>query len=314
MLVGRMSYTDCPEGTAHDPNFGSVHRIIEPKVKDLGEFSVRRALPHGGTRMVGPWIFFDHFGPAKFEAGQGMNVRPHPHINLATVTYLFEGEIHHKDSLGSDAIITPGAINLMVAGKGIVHSERPSERMDTVYTMEGLQLWHALPEEHEETDPAFHHYPSDDIPTFTRDGVKGRVMMGTAFGVTSPVKTFAPTLYFEARMQEGASLDLPEADELAIYTTEGDVRVDGVSAPHQQLTVLDTAHARRVTAHSPARFAAIGGQNLGRRHIAWNFVSSRRERIEEAKRDWMDDKFPKVPGDSEERIPLPESERPVMYP
>ena len=255
--------------------------------------------------MVGPWIFFDHFGPAKFKAGEGMNVRPHPHINLATVTYLFEGEIHHLDSVGSDAIITPGAINLMVAGKGITHSERPSANMTEDYHMEGLQLWHALPESEEEREPSFHHYPADDIPTFEGEGVQGRVMMGAAFGIESPVATFHPTLYFEASLDDGATLDLPDVEEMAIYVTEGDVRVDGVSCPHQQLTVLNMSEAKSIRAHSKARFAAIGGAPLGQRFIEWNFVSSRRDRIDQAKRDWAFQRFPKVMGDEEERIPLP---------
>ena len=291
-----------------------ILRTIDPKVKDLGEFNVRRALPHGGTRKVGPWVFFDHFGPAEFPAGEGMNVRPHPHINLATVTYLFAGEIHHRDSLGSDAVITPGAINLMVAGSGIVHSERPSARLTEAYTMEGLQLWHALPEADEEVEPAFHHYPAADIPTFSLEGVEGRVMMGAAFGVKSPVRTFQPTLYFEAQLKAGASIALPDVEELAVYVTEGEVAVDGEACPHQHLCLLDMAAAQRLEARSAARFAAIGGATMGPRHIAWNFVSSRRERIEQAKRDWMEDRFPKVPGDTDERIPLPESEKPVMYP
>jgi len=287
------------------PEFSSLSKIITPKVKDLGEFSVRRALPAVGQKMVGPWIFFDHFGPAKFKAGEGINVRPHPHINLATVTYLFTGEIHHLDSIGSNAVITPGAINLMVAGKGITHSERPSVNMSEDYHMEGLQLWHALPETEEEREPSFHHYPADDIPTFTRKGVEGRVMMGAAFDVESPVKTFHPTLYFEAALKDGASLDLPKADELAIYVTEGDLRVDGVSCPHQELSVVDMSRAKTITAQSDARFAAIGGAPLGQRFIEWNFVSSRRGRIDQAKLDWAMQRFPKVVGDEEERIPLP---------
>ena len=296
-------------------NPDSIRKIIKPREKDLGEFSVRRALPTAGLKQVGPWVFFDHFGPAQFAAGEGMNVRPHPHINLATVTYLFEGEIAHKDSVGSDAVIRPGAINLMVAGRGIVHSERPSPDMRESYRMEGLQLWHALPKEEEEREPSFHHYPSDAIPTFARDGVEGRVMMGAAFGVESPVATFHPTLYFEAKLAAGASLELPDVEELAVYVTEGEVSVDGQPCPFQQLSLLNMANARTITASTNARFAAIGGAAMPPRFIDWNFVSSRKERIDQAKSDWANGRFPEVVGDTGERIPLPnEEEWVVSYP
>jgi len=292
----------------------SVRKIIKPKAKDLGEYSIRRALPVVGQKMIGPWVFFDHFGPDEFAGGMGMNVRPHPHINLATVTYLFEGEIAHKDSVGSDAIIQPGAINLMVAGKGIVHSERPSPNMTQSYRMEGLQLWHALPKAEEEREPSFHHYPSGAIPIFMGNGITGRVMMGSAFGVTSPVAIFHPTLYFEATLDAGAELSLPDVEELAIYVTSGSVSVDGTDCPHQHLSVLDMASATTVRASADARFAAIGGSPLGKRYIDWNFVSSRKERIDQAKRDWANGRFPEVVGDTGERIPLPNEEAWVSYP
>lgn len=315
MIKTIMSYTNCPDPAAQDSDGDSVLRVITPKEKDLGEFSVRRALPHGRTRSIGPWVFFDHFGPARFKAGKGMNVRPHPHINLATVTYLFEGAIHHRDSVGSDAVIRPGAVNLMVAGSGIVHSERPAEEMTEDYTMEGLQLWHALPEAEEEREPSFHHYPSADIPTFDDDGVSGRVMMGEAFGVKSPVLTFHPTLYFEASLTAGACLDIPEVEELALYVTSGTVTVDGTDCPVQSLCLIDTAKARAIRAETDARFAAIGGAPLGQRFIEWNFVSSRKERIQQAAHDWKTGAFPKVPGEGDDYIPLPEiMERYVNYP
>ena len=306
MIDDRMSYTKCPDPTAEDAECPSLIRVITPKEKDLGEFSVRRALPHGRTRSVGPRVFFDHFGPAQFGPGEGMNVRPHPHINLATVTYLFEGAIHHLDSVGSDAVIRPGAINLMVAGNGIVHSERPAKEMTERYQMEGLQLWHALPESEEEREPSFHHYPSEDIPTFKQEGVTGRVMMGEAFGVESPVLTFHPTIYFEASLTSGASLDLPEVEELALYVTSGDVTVDGEPCPIQSLSLLDMKTAKQIHADSDARFAAIGGAPIGDRFIEWNFVSSRKERIQQAAHDWKMGNFPDVPGESGEFIPLPE--------
>ena len=291
----------------------SVSLVITPKEKDLGEFSVRRALPNARQRTVGPWIFFDHFGPAEFGPNAGMNVRPHPHIGLATVTYMFEGEIHHRDSLGSDAVIRPGAVNLMVAGRGIVHSERPTEHAEPM-RMEGLQLWHALPESEEDREPAFHHYPDGDIPTWERDGARGRTMMGTAYGVTSPVETFHPTLYFEASLEAGARLELPDVEELAVYCTSGELRVDGEACPHQSLAVLDMSEAKVLEAETEARFAAVGGAPIGTRHIAWNFVHSREAAIDRAKLAWEAREFPLVPGDEEERIPLPEHERVVSYP
>ena len=283
-----------------------ITNIIQPKAKDIGEFEVRRALPVPGQRAVGPWVFFDHFGPVEFAPGEGMNVRPHPHINLATVTYLFEGEIFHRDSLGNALPIRPGAINLMVAGKGIVHSERtlPNLRASG-YRLHGLQLWMALPEADEEIDPAFYHTPADQIPAINLDGVSVRVMMGSAYGLTSPVKTFSQTLYLEADMAKGASLDVPNADELALYLVKGGVSIDGGDAPINALSVLNPA-AKTIMASDDARFAIIGGKNLGRRHLWWNFVSSRKDRIERAKLDWAAGKFPPVEGDEDEFIPLPD--------
>jgi len=255
-------------------------------------------------RSIGPWVFFDHFGPVQFKPGEGINVRPHPHVNLATVSYLFEGEIYHRDSLGSSLAIHPGAINLMVAGSGITHSERTRDELrETGYKMHGIQLWMALPEEFEETDPDFMHTPADDIPEIEQDGVTLRVMMGSAFGETSPVKTFSPTLYFEARMEDGASFDLPEAEELGIYVVEGEAFVDGETAPLFGMTVLNPS-AKTITAKGKTRLAVIGGTNLGHRHLDWNFVSSRKDRIEQAKADWKEGRFPKVVGDDKEFIPL----------
>ena len=286
---------------------GSVTRIIQPREKDLGGFSVRRILPHREQRMVGPWIFFDHMGPAEFEAGHGIDVRPHPHINLATVTYLFEGEILHRDSLGNTQPIRPGAINLMVAGRGIVHSERErAEVRNTLHRLDGLQLWLALPESDEETEPGFHHHDAAQIPEVTGDGVEIRVMMGEAFGLRSPVKTFAETLYLEASMQAGQQLTLPRSEELAFYVAEGEVNVDNTTVTKGCMAVLSTDAVASLTACHNSRLAVIGGQHLGHRHIEWNFVSSRPERIEQAKADWQAGRFPTVPGDEEEFIPLPD--------
>lgn len=214
------------------PGCGALELVIQPRDRDLGGFLVRRVLPTAGRKMVGPWIFFDHMGPASFPAGEGINVRPHPHINLATVTYLFEGEILHRDSLGSLQAIRPGDINLMVAGSGIVHSERERPEVTaTDHRLHGLQLWLALPGADEETAPAFHHYPAADIPAVEVDGVPIRVMMGSAYGVTSPVKVFAETVYLEAHLQPGDPIVLPEAEERAVYVAAGGLTAQGAAIP-----------------------------------------------------------------------------------
>lgn len=285
----------------------AIALLIPPREKDLGGFTVKRILPFAKHRMVGPWIFFDHMGPAVFEPGKGTNVRPHPHINLATVTYLFEGHIHHRDSLGSDQVITPGAINLMVAGRGIVHSERePLEGIDTTRQLHGLQLWHALPEADEEIDAAFFHYDAEEIPALTVEGVPVRVMMGSAYGVTSPVKTYAETLYLEARLSAGQALVLPEhVAERALYVVSGRAAVNGTPVEASHMVILNAGATVSVTTDAEAQLALIGGEPFTERHIYWNFVSSRKERIEQAKADWRDGRFPKVPGDEIEFIPLP---------
>lgn len=285
---------------------GALEVVIQPRDRDLGGFSVRRVLPTIGRKMVGPWIFFDHMGPASFPAGEGINVRPHPHINLATVTYLFEGEILHRDSLGSLQAIRPGDINLMVAGSGIVHSERERPEVTaTDHRLHGLQLWLALPEEDEESEPVFHHYAASDIPAVDLDGVPARVMMGSAYGVTSPVKVFAETVYVEAHLQAGQSIELPDAEERAVYVAGGSLEAEGEAIPEHSMAVFARAEGVRVSATSEARIAIIGGEPLGRRYIEWNFVSSRQPRIEQAKEDWKAGRFQKVPGDEDEFIPLP---------
>ncbi|BBF81975.1 pirin family protein [Asticcacaulis excentricus] len=285
----------------------AIALLIPPREKDLGGFTVKRILPFAKHRMVGPWIFFDHMGPAVFEPGKGTNVRPHPHINLATVTYLFEGHIHHRDSLGSDQVITPGAINLMVAGKGIVHSERePLEGIDTTRQLHGLQLWHALPEADEEIDAAFFHYDAEEIPALTVEGVPVRVMMGSAYGVTSPVKTYAETLYLEARLSAGQALVLPDhVAERALYVVSGRAAVNGTPVEASHMVILNAGATVSVTTDAEAQLALIGGEPFTERHIYWNFVSSRKERIVQAKADWREGRFPKVPGDEIEFIPLP---------
>lgn len=285
----------------------AIDQLIQPRTEDLGEFSVRRMLPNAKCRAVGPWVFFDHMGPADFPAGPGINVRPHPHINLATVTYLFEGEILHRDSLGCEQAIRPGDINLMVAGSGIVHSERERpEMMESERRLHGLQLWLALPEADEETPPEFLHYPSSDIPALTLNEVPVRVMLGSAYGVTSPVRTFAETLYVEATLQAGQRLSIPDVDERAVYVAGGEVEINGELVPEFALATLDTASGLEIIAKQPSRIAIIGGENIGHRYVWWNFVSSRKQRIEQAKQDWAEGRFPLVPGDDAEFIPLPE--------
>lgn len=284
----------------------TIKHLIRPYEKDLGGFSVRRSLPNRQQRMVGPWIFFDHLGPAVFPPGMGINVRPHPHINLATVTYLFEGEVLHRDSLGNKQAIHPGAINLMVAGKGITHSEREREEVKSVpHKAHGLQLWHALPEADEETDPAFYHYPADALPGTDIEGVAVRVMMGSAWGMRSPVKSFSPIVYAEATLKAGQTLATPEAGQLAVYTASGHLKIAGQEVAPFTLAVLQDGMQATVEAVEDAKVAFIGGEYLGERFIEWNFVSSRKQRIEQAKDDWREGRFPLVPGDEEEFIPLP---------
>lgn len=286
----------------------AIERVLEPRLSDLGGFSVRRLLPTRQLKMVGPWIFFDHMGPARFEPGAGINVRPHPHIGLATVTYLFEGEMLHRDSLGSVQVIRPGDVNLMLAGRGIVHSERERpEALSSARTQHGLQLWLALPEEYEEAEPAFYHYPQTDLPRVDVEGVAARVMIGRAYGVVSPVRAFADTLYVEATLARGQRLVLPDAEERALYVVQGELKARDVALPAHSMAVLSHESGVEVEAVEDARIAVIGGEALSHRYIEWNFVSSRKERIERAKDDWRAGRFDKVPGDEEEFIPLPGS-------
>ncbi|WP_346840069.1 pirin family protein [Microbulbifer sp. SAOS-129_SWC] len=288
------------------PGCGALELVIHPQEKDLGGFSVRRCLPNAARRAVGPWIFFDHMGPAQFAAGQGIDVRPHPHINIATVSYLFEGEILHRDSLGSEQLVRPGDINLMVAGSGIVHSERERRAVrDAAHRVHGLQLWLALPQEFAEMDPEFHHYPAETIPSVTVDGVAARVIMGSAFGVTSPVKTFAETLYVEMHLQAGQSVTLPAAPERAVYVASGALRARDMQIPATAMGVFSAQEGVVVEATQESRIAIIGGASVGETRIDWNFASASDARIESAIRDWKSGRFAQVPGDSEEFIPYP---------
>lgn len=285
---------------------GALNLVINPKDKDLGGFSVRRLLPTQQRKTVGPWIFFDHMGPADFAAGDGVNVRPHPHIGLATVTYLFDGELLHRDSLGTEMAIQPGAINLMVAGRGIVHSERERPAVNSVpHKLHGLQLWLALPTEFETIEPAFFHYPAHQLPSLSVNGVTVRLLIGTAYGQTSPVKQYARTLYAEAHLQPGQQLLLPDAEERAVYVVSGSLTAADTHIPAQTMAIFDATAGVVIEAQTEARIAIIGGENIGHRYIDWNFVSSSKASIDQAKQDWREGKFPKVPGDETEFIPLP---------
>jgi len=286
-----------------------IELMITPRERDLGGFSVRRVLPASERRLVGPFIFFDHMGPADFPPGKGINVRPHPHIGLSTVTYLFEGEILHRDSLGYEQPIQPGAINLMTAGRGIVHSERTSPvLLASGQRLHGIQTWMALPVGREEIEPAFEHVASDRLPRHTADGVNARLILGRAFGLQSPVTTYAETLYLDIELAAGARLALPEGvAEMAVYLVEGTVSVGGCPVPAGSMGVFRRGRRGLLEAGPDgARAMLIGGEPMGERHVWWNFVSSRRERIEQGKRDWQNGAFGVVPGDAEEFIPLPE--------
>lgn len=286
----------------------SVSTVLKGHEKDLGGgMMVRRYLPSGAKQAVGPFIFFDHFGPMDVAPGANHDVRPHPHIGLATVTYLFEGAMDHRDSLGTFQRIEPGAINLMTAGKGIVHSERtPQDLVQQPHRTHGLQLWLALPKAFEECEPGFEHTPSPAIPSFEVDGAKVRVLIGTAFGKTSPVKTYGQTLYLDVALQGGQQLGLAGLpEEAAIYPISGEVDIDGVPLALHTMALLDTGTAQRVTARSAAQFVIIGGAALdGHRSLLWNFVSSSKERVLQAAEDWEAGRFPQVPGETE-RIPFP---------
>lgn len=285
---------------------GSIDLLIEPRERDLGGFTVRRVLPSSKRRMVGPFIFFDHMGPAEFPPGEGIQVRPHPHIGLATITYLFEGEIIHRDSLGYVQAIQPGAVNLMTAGRGIVHSERAGDDLDRESRLHGIQSWIALPTAEEERDPAFQHYAADQLPEVDLDGAAARIIMGDAYGASSPVSTYSDTLYMECTMPAGSSIALPdECRELAVYVVSGGVRIDGQNHSGGVMAVVRSGNSVAVRATVDSRVMVIGGEPLGTRHIWWNLVSSSRERIERAKSDWKNGRFDPVPDD-DEFIPLPD--------
>jgi redox-sensitive bicupin YhaK (pirin superfamily) len=304
-----MSLLQCDEPQVKPGPCDAIAAVAEPRPRDLGGFSVRRVLPAPALGAIGPFVFLDQIGPARFPAGRGIDVRPHPHIGLATVTYLFEGEILHRDSLGSVQAITPGALNWMTAGCGIVHSERSTpELRKAEQRLFGMQAWVALPRDREEMAPSFVHHPADALPLLEAGGASIRVIAGSLFGARSPVETVGDLFYAEARLAPGAELALDaELEERGVHVAEGELEIAG--SPFAPGTLVALAARRPVRLRSPrgARVMLLGGARLdGPRHLWWNFVSSRKERIEQAKQDWRAGRFPAVPGDPE-RIPLPDA-------
>jgi redox-sensitive bicupin YhaK (pirin superfamily) len=286
----------------------AIEHVIVPRARDLGGFEVRRALPAAEKQMIGPFIFFDQMGPAEFLIGGGIDVRPHPHIGLATVTYLFEGEVYHRDSLGSSLAIRPGEVNLMTAGRGIVHSEREtSEAKAAPRRLFGIQAWAALPKSHEEAAPAFAHHGTDELPRIAGDGKRVRLVMGSAYGARSPVAFPHESLFAEAVLAPGAVLPLdPDYDERAVYVASGEIDIAGDAFGEGRLLVFKPGDRISILANTQSRLMLLGGEPMdGARHIWWNFVSSSKERIEQAKEDWRSKRFALVPGDDKEFIPLP---------
>ena len=293
-----------------------VLQTIAPVTHDLGAFKVNRTLPSRDRTMVGPFIFVDEFGPARLPAGQGMDVRPHPHINLATVTYLFEGAIEHRDSIGSHQVIEPGAINLMTAGRGIVHSERsPQDIREQGPSLYGMQTWLALPDGREEAEPAFDHVAADGLPLVEENGASARVLMGTLWGATAATPQHSPTIYADIELSGGAIPIDSDADERSVMLVGGEAELDGQPIDPFTLYVLRPGHSAHLSSSGRARLMLMGGQAFTtRRHVFWNFVSSSRDRINQAKDDWRAMRFPLIPGDDQEFIPLPEKPTTVSYP
>jgi redox-sensitive bicupin YhaK (pirin superfamily) len=263
-------------------------QIISGRQKDIGGFTVARVLPWSKRRRVGPFVFFDEMGPAVFEPGTGIDVRPHPHIGLATVTYLFEGEMDHADSLGVHQTIRPGDVNWMTAGCGVTHSERtgPKARRDG-HSLHGIQVWVGLPEDREAIEPAFHHHKAGALPRINQDGAQMRLILGTAYGETSPVATYSPIVYLHAEAPAGARFELPKGyDDIAIYVVSGAIEAAGEAVSPGQMAVFSRAHQPVIRARQASRLMILGGNDIGERHIEWNFVASDRARIEQAKNDW----------------------------
>ena len=285
-----------------------IELVIEERRRDLGGFEVGRVLPFAKRRMIGPFVFFDRMGPIDFPPGipRSVDVRPHPHIGLATLTYLFAGEIMHRDSVGSEQPIRPGEVNLMTAGRGITHSERFERARAEGGAMDGVQVWVALPKEHEETAPMFSHHEVGDLPSFDENGTRGRIIAGEAFGCRAPVQTFSPLFYVHCELAAGARVELPtQYPERAAYVASGSVEADGQTFAADRLLVFARGRPAAVTAKSPAVLVLLGGDPVGERFIEWNFVSSSRERIEQAKADWRAGRMKLPDLDDQEFIPLP---------
>lgn len=291
-----------------------IDLIIPGREKDLGGFTVRRVLPFAHHRMVGPFIFFDHMGPAETLPGQGMEVRPHPHMNLSTVTYLFEGKVRHQDSLGNDLNIEPGAINWMTAGKGIVHSERtPTDLKDKSIKLNGIQLWVAIPEETEEIAPSFSHHPKETLPEFTIGRSKLKILLGTAFGNRSPVPVLSDLFYVEVKIPKSEKLTIPAEGnrELAAYVVTGSIQSEDQKVVPYSMVISKNCEDLTIEALEDSHVMLLGGKSIGPRFIYWNFVSSSKERLEEAKKDWAtgphatNRRFFPIPKDNDEYTPLP---------
>jgi redox-sensitive bicupin YhaK (pirin superfamily) len=297
------------ESDCEDHPSPAIEVVIRARPRDIGGFFVRRSLPSMRRRMVGPWIFFDHMGPAEFDPGQGMDVRPHPHISLATVTYLFEGAILHRDSLGNEVVIHPGDVNWMIAGNGITHSERtPPSLRAAGHRSHGLQAWVALRTEEEEIAPAFVHHSANELPVVKRTGLTLRVISGSAYGVKAPTPMSTPTLYVDARLEAGVKLEIPsDYEQRALYVVSGSIRCEGGTFDSGTMLVLSPQAKVELTATDASHVMILGGAPVdGERFIWWNFVSSSKDRLERAKADWKAGRFPKVVGDDAEFIPLPE--------
>jgi redox-sensitive bicupin YhaK (pirin superfamily) len=288
----------------------ALELVIVPRSVDLDDFTVRRALPHSTRRTVGPYVFFDHFGPAEFRSGKGLDVRPHPHIGLSTLTYLYDGEIIHRDTLGMNAAIHPGEVNWMTAGRGIVHSERtaPERRVDGE-PLHGLQLWIAMMSKDEEIDPSFAHLGGNELPVVNGEGKTVRVVAGRMFGAASTLKTTSETIFADISLEAGAAMPLDaDYEERAVYVGSGEIEISGDRFDTGRLLIFRPGDRVTVKAMKPSRIAVVGGAPLdGPRYVWWNFVSSRRERIDQAKEEWKKGHFGKVPGDEIEFIPLPEN-------
>jgi len=306
-----MSFVPCPDPEAAEAaGCPAVETVLVPRRRDIGGMEVGRVLPSAQGQMIGPFIFFDRMGPVRFGPHQAEDVRPHPHIGLATVTYLLDGQMIHRDSLGTEQVITPGAVNLMSAGRGIVHSERHDAVVKADGgALSGVQIWLGLPQAQEESAPGFVHAGAEALPLVEAEGVAARVILGSAFGVASPVPFPAAALYVDARLQPGALLPIDAAHEdRALYILEGGVEVDGTDFPAGQMLVIRSGLATRARAVGLARVLLIGGEPLeGPRYIWWNFVSSSLERIEEARERWRQGRFDLIPADHDEFIPAPDA-------